>query len=71
MYFQKKYNLRSKDVPAEPKRNDSAKKPTSDTPSMSQLGSDNTTKSTTKKMNSKVEVPKGPRRQDEKRVEKR
>jgi hypothetical protein len=35
MQFQKKYNLRSKDVPAELQQMNSIKKPTLDTPSMS------------------------------------
>jgi hypothetical protein len=35
MQFQKKYNLRIKDVPAEPQQTNFVKKPTMDTPSMS------------------------------------
>jgi hypothetical protein len=58
MQFQKKYNLRSKDVPAKLKQTDSVKKPTIDTPSTSRPRPDNAAQGAAEKAKSKEEVPK-------------
>jgi hypothetical protein len=58
MQFQKKYNLWSKDAPAEPQQTNPIRKPPVDTPSTSRQKARQPTKDATEKAKSKEEAPK-------------